>query len=636
MEARELTGLTDGFDRKLQAALADLEAGQVERALGPLQRLCEAPSAPTAAHAALGRCLVRMDRCDEALPHLQHAMNHGRFDERAAVALLHACLRLDRCEDAARLGWALAQPGRVRSPNLDAELGAVDAVLRARLAVPAQFRSGHFGALIQRLPDLLASMPRWAEGWAMLAGTHCELSPSLGAVLTDAQGQSADFETLATALPTARRRDLEASGAAAERALALKPAERLAQGYRAKAAFELGVAPAQALSDWAGVSTEGEGLLGPLTLRAGPLWPGATTSPAEPIEVSWPRSFGPPVDWSPSVGRTRSAAGYALCLPGGEARGGSDLVLDAAGFALHDGLAHPLGTLANLVHDKAVAWRHAERLVARPPRERLELAEEAVSLLGVSSRQFGHWLFEFLPRLRHFEGRMDWPRATYLVDAGMPDTHLQALGLVLGQVPRVRVIEADVAVRAAKLWVAGRDVFFPHYVHQSVADSVHIAPSHGPSLQWLRQRWLAGRGVAVPRRRWFVRRSTPLRGLLNQDEVEAHLVRRWAFEAIEPERLAFDAQVQHFAEAEWIVGAHGSALSNALACPGGARVLTLFNGQPGNLPSWAAALEALGIRHAFLAGQADTGSHPVRHHWRFRIDLAALDEAMSALASLKA
>jgi hypothetical protein len=63
-------------------------------------------------------------------------------------------------------------------------------------------------------------------------------------------------------------------------------------------------------------------------------------------------------------------------------------------------------------------------------------------------------------------------------------------------------------------------------------------------------------------------------------------------------------------------------------------MLTLFNGQPGNLPAWAAALKALGIHHAFLAGVPDPQSHGVRHHWRFSVDLRALDEAMAWMASV--
>lgn len=639
MEARELNAPPDASDPAIAAALAALEAGRPDPALAPLQRWCQADSAPPEAHAALGRCLQQLDRCEEALPHLQHALSHGGTDDRAAIALLRACLRLDRCENTARLGWALAQPNRVRGAALDAELKAIDALLRARLAAPEQFRTGRFSALAEALPVLLASMPRWAEGWAMLAGTGYELSPGLGPVVTDASGRPCSFEALADALPVARRRDLEACLSATERALALKPGERAALGYRARASFERGDAlTPEAIHAFCSATAvaEPQVLLGPFPLRAGDAWPGAATSPAAPIEVPRPRSFGAALDWSPAVGATHSATGYALCLPEGEARGGSDLVLGADGWALHDSLSHPLGALANLVHDKAVACRHAERVLVRAPGQRLEVPGEAVSLLGVSSRQYGHWLFEFLPRLRHLEGHLDWQGATYLVDAGMPATHLEALQLVLGQVPRTQVVEADTAVRASSLWIPGRDVFFPHYVHQSVSDSVHIAPSHRPGLQWLRQRWLAGRSLAKPHRRWFVRRGTPLRGLVNQDEVEAHLVRRWAFQPIQPEALAFDEQVELFSEAEWVVGAHGSALSNAVVCPSGARMLTLFNGQPGNLPSWAAALEALGVCHAFVAGQAEPDSHPVRHHWRFRIDLAVLDAAMSAMASLRA
>jgi capsular polysaccharide biosynthesis protein len=377
--------------------------------------------------------------------------------------------------------------------------------------------------------------------------------------------------------------------------------------------------------------------LGPLPLRAGADCPEAQkTVPPECITVLQPRGFGADVEWAPGIGVTQSAAGYALCLDDAEARGASDLVIRADGTALHDTLCHPLAALANVVHDKAILLRARDRVLVRRARTDISIGDEAVTLLGVSTKQFGHWLFEHLPRLRHLEGLLDLQRAVYLVDAGMPETHLQALRWVIRAEPAIHHVEPECGVRVPSLWVGGRDVFFPYYVHQSVSSSVHIAPAHAPSLQWLRKRLTEGRGLQAPCRRLFVRRGTGLRSMNNQDEIESHLVRHWGFEVVQPELLDFEQQSRLFAEATWVIGPHGSALSNAVACPPGTRMLTLFNGQPGNLPSWAAALEALGIRHAFLAGQADTGSHPVRHHWRFRIDLAALDEAMSAMASLKA
>lgn len=553
-------------------------------------------------------------------------------------ALLRACLALEHFEAAGQLGRALSHPSRRRSPAMEAELRQIDGVMRGRFEVLNNFRGARFEHLNAVLPTMLQLMPRWAAGWAFLSGTRYHLSPALGDAWTELVARRSSIKVWAHALDIARQEDLRVAAELAERAVSLDGRDRMARLWRVRAHFGMGIEPMR--DDLLAIQQKEAGgfdLSTPMPLRPGTDWTGviATASP-ELIHVPMPRAFGPTVDWSRAVGTTESAAGYALRLQGAQVRGGSDLVVGACGAVLHDHLSNQLGVVANIVHDKGIVLRHRNWVVSQTPREVVEIPCEAVTLVGQSSRQFGHWLFEHLPRLRHLEGSLDLQKATYLVDAGMPASHIEALELLLGERPRTIEVAQDCVVRARSLWVAGRDVFFPYYLHPSISEGVHIAPALVSGTAWLRKRWCQFGDAGLPTRRLFVRRPPGLRSLVNQDEIERHLVQSWGFESVQPETLPFKEQARLFSQAAWVVGPHGSALSNAVVCSPGTRMLTLFNGVPGNLPAWAAALQTMGIQHTFVAGQPVSNSHAVRHHWDFRIDLPTLDEAMSAMASLKA
>lgn len=619
----------------MERALAALSAREFERAAEDFAALLrERPDLPQAV-AGLGLCLHELGRHEQALPCLAHAAAGAEPGERVQLAHLLTLLQLDDFDGAIRAGQALVASGAERSPAMQAQLRRVDGLMRGRLGALAEMERGHLGTLQQSLPVLLAAMPRWAMGWALKAAVQFQYSARLGPALDAAR--EASSAPLEASLRAARDQDLNECLLDAERALVLDPSNGLAMRYRLRARFDLGLEiETQLLPVLAGAEEQrGFGWQGPLALRNG--WThasqvpadGRLTQAAEAIEVEAPLALGADFEAGSGVGRSHSNPGYLLHLRHARVRGRSDGVCTADGIVLNDVLAHPLGVLANPVHDRAVLLRAHRQLLLRQPMQALEQDGVAVSLLGVSTRQYGHWLLEHLPRLRHLESHPKWGRARFLVDEGMPATHHQALALLLGREPETVLVPEGAAVRVEQLLHSGSDVFFPHYCHASVTTSVHIAPAFGPGLDYLRTRMAARIDTATaPRRRLFVRRTTGLRALLNQDELAQHLVQRWGFEIVEPERLDFAAQMRLFRSAAVVVGPNGSGLTNAFVCRPGSWLLTLCSEHAGNFPAWAAALKRLDVRSLFVVGRAEANSHGVRHHWNYRVDLALLDQAL--------
>ena len=133
-----------------------------------------------------------------------------------------------------------------------------------------------------------------------------------------------------------------------------------------------------------------------------------------------------------------------------------------------------------------------------------------------------------------------------------------------------------------------------------------------------------------------MKRASRLRKLVNEGEVFERLERLFGFEAVNPEELDFADQVRLFNEADIVVGAHGSALSNGLFCRPGAAMVQLCTTYPGNLPSWSSSLRELGVNHEFVIGREIAGSHPVRHHWDFLVDPLLLVNVVADLLAARA
>ncbi len=108
----------------------------------------------------------------------------------------------------------------------------------------------------------------------------------------------------------------------------------------------------------------------------------------------------------------------------------------------------------------------------------------------------------------------------------------------------------------------------------------------------------AGAGAGPGRRRLYVARGGGRRRVLRAAEIEALMV-RLGFTIVRPEQLGFAEQVRLFAEASWVVGAHGAGLTNILFAPPGCTVVEFM---PDILcrPHYWGMATSLGHRHAVM------------------------------------
>ncbi|MBM3561737.1 MAG: glycosyltransferase family 61 protein [Alphaproteobacteria bacterium] len=212
----------------------------------------------------------------------------------------------------------------------------------------------------------------------------------------------------------------------------------------------------------------------------------------------------------------------------------------------------------------------AKRPCATPPH-----LDEAFALVGVHSRNFGHWLVEFLPKVWACVRRPGFDAIPIVIDAQMPPQHLEALRFFVGPDHPVVVLNPSDSLFVRRLWTCSALVYFP--VGLKTGASYHSdVMGFDPTTLATLVRELADRVDAQcsdsrSRRVYLTRKHSLHRRLTNKDEVEAYLVAQ-GFEIFDFEDLPFARQAEIIRSADTIIGAHGSALFMTIIARPGTRI----------------------------------------------------------------
>lgn len=212
-----------------------------------------------------------------------------------------------------------------------------------------------------------------------------------------------------------------------------------------------------------------------------------------------------------------------------------------------------------------------------------------VAVVGTAgARVYYHWMCDVLPRFQilsqvHPLDSIDWFVLEYDGFPFQKET-LAALGISENRIIRTR----------ERSHISARELIVPSL--SSRLDSV--APA---ACDYLRTRFGAAPNPALPRNLYLSRQSNATgRRVLNAAEVEACLERR-GFAKVMLDRMTVRGQAELFAGARRIVAPHGSALTNTLFCPAGARILDIFAPEWVNPCFWTIA-EHLGLDYGYVIG----------------------------------
>lgn len=245
--------------------------------------------------------------------------------------------------------------------------------------------------------------------------------------------------------------------------------------------------------------------------------------------------------------------------------------------------------------------------------------DEAVSLLDATAPNYAHWLTEILPKAALWTRFGRRPDVPLLVDAGLHANIMRALDLVVARDQRVTLVRSGQVVHVARL----HQLSAPGYIPFEPRARDGMQRSHGTfSAEALRimidfvKRGL-GLSDADPQDAVvFVRRTSSIRNVLNEDELNDFLARQ-GWPVVAPETLSFDDQVRLFHRARLVVGPTGAALANLLFARPGCRVGVMM---PTHACTpyfyWHNLARTRGVRIEYILCQPEAGSpHGVHSHF---------------------
>ena len=232
-------------------------------------------------------------------------------------------------------------------------------------------------------------------------------------------------------------------------------------------------------------------------------------------------------------------------------------------------------------------------------------------LSGLSGHIYYHWLFDVLPRFKILQqGLLAEGEATLSAQSNLKDSFEEIDYFVVNSVskPFQRETLTALGVPLEKVIESDRT---PHIQAEEL-----IVPSFAGHMDWvppssmdfLRETFLGSEEFREsasrknPTRLYISRSNAKYRHIFNEAAV-IDLLDQYGFVAVNLETLTVAQQVQLFATAEAIVGAHGSGLTNLVFCSPGCSVVELFSPYYLRTDYWMIS-QYLQLQHYYLVGES--------------------------------
>ncbi len=244
-------------------------------------------------------------------------------------------------------------------------------------------------------------------------------------------------------------------------------------------------------------------------------------------------------------------------------------------------------------------------------------APQAVfSANGYATNNYFHFLVDCLAQL-HWRDSVPALGATKTILTGYPPEAEATLPFMADAMSAAKIALHDLQPFDGTLLFC-RKVIFPR----------RNTGANPLKTQWLRERFgVAGRPRGQERL-YISRGSAPRRRIVNEADVQK-LLTAHGFKFVDPGKLSVAQQVELFADAALVVGAHGAALTNALFMGEGAGLIELTHTER-VVWTYHEVASAAKLTYACVVGDVvGDRSEPVFAD--FEIDVGALEAALKAV-----
>lgn len=370
--------------------------------------------------------------------------------------------------------------------------------------------------------------------------------------------------------------------------------------------------------------------------EAGALVMHVVHSGGETVEMHPSHSIGQPSEMRTIRGPARRV--FVACLPNATAFSRSSTVrLDDGTFAFD---IQP-GELGNLPVDLSfdpVVFDHEGDNVAMIDDQRettLLHLPEALSLMGMDTVSFGHWMGEEFLKFLTARRYSEVARLPILIDANMPRQHQESLVAFTGEAHPVIVVPRYMSVKVERLWIVSNWFYSPKILTTDRGvDANALATPMAPVAAIYREAWDALDATLPPAptsdRVFIARDPNRHRTITNLIEVE-QILRRHGCEPVRPETISFVEQFRMYRGATHLVVQTGSAETGCFMCKPGTHICLLTHPATPFRAIWSQAIRDLGIEATTLVGTLGRVDNVYADKSNYQIDPNLLDSFLAEM-----
>lgn len=266
-----------------------------------------------------------------------------------------------------------------------------------------------------------------------------------------------------------------------------------------------------------------------------------------------------------------------------------------------------------------------------PPGTREAGLDRAFMLTGCHSKAFGHWMWQYLPKMLAAVETGLMPPMPVVIDEDMPPTHRQALAAMLPDGFSIHVLPSFASLRVKELWCAPTLFYQPQLAQTN--DRYRSDILAGPAARFAPVLGRMGRSfghldrAGAEDRVYLTRRAGKRRRLVNGAEIEA-LARGRGFTVVDPEGLDFSEQARVIRNARQVIAPEGSAVFLMFLARPGSSLLILNHPFCEDQASFTALIEGIGIDTFMLTGPFEKRHPDWIHFSDYRIDPEAFAAAL--------
>jgi capsular polysaccharide biosynthesis protein len=235
--------------------------------------------------------------------------------------------------------------------------------------------------------------------------------------------------------------------------------------------------------------------------------------------------------------------------------------------------------------------------------------DEAFTLLGPLTPQFGHWIWEYVPKYIVACLSADLAGVPVLIDAHMPNTHREFLQMVVSADTQIVEVPYSASLRVQRLWCASRLFYIPLLPRsmdlQGLAYRTAPPDRFASAVREMRRRMapaLPGQGRF--KNVFLARKPEQHRQLVNRGPIY-NIAEERGFVIVYPQDLSFAEQVSLMRDASYVLGQAGSGMFLTLFAEPGTKVGILSSQRTYRSASYTCLLEELGIDVTILTGTVE-------------------------------